>query len=67
MRTGQLHVLIVNVAVGVDVIAEVGVIGDFAQVSLDIVNKAVTGVASIHLTLAKRAGTERWRGRTDRI
>ena len=43
MRTGQLHVLIVNVAVGVDVIAEVGVIGDLAQVSLDIVNKAVTG------------------------
>jgi len=66
MRTGQLHVLIVNV-VGVDVIAEVGVSGDFAQVSLDIVNKAVTGVASIHLALAKRAGTERWRGRADRI
>ena len=67
MRTRQLHVLIVNEVVGVDVIAEVGVIGDFAQVSLEIANKALTGVASVHLTSAKRAGTERWRGRTDRI
>ena len=62
MRTRQLHVLIVNEVVGVDVIAEVGVIGDFAQVSLEIANKALTGVASVHLTSAKRAGAERWRG-----
>ena len=58
----RLHVLVVDPAIGVDVVAEVGVIGDFAQVSLEIANKALTGVASVHLTSAKRAGTERWRG-----
>ena len=44
MRTRQLHVLIVDVAVGVDVIAEVTVIGDLTQLSLNVTYVAISDV-----------------------
>ena len=42
MRPCRLHVLIVDPAVGVDVVAEVRRIGPFTQMSLDAANIAVT-------------------------
>lgn len=42
MSARRLHVLVVNAAVGVDVVAEVARIGDLAQVSLDFGDIAVT-------------------------
>ena len=50
MSPRRLHILVVDPAVGVDVVAEVGVIGDFAQVSLDVADIAVTDVSvAVHI------------------
>ena len=50
MRSGQLHILIVNAAVGVDVIAEVGLVGDFTQVSLNVTDVAISDVTiAVHV------------------
>ena len=50
MSARRLHVLVVNAAVGVDVVAEVGRVGDFAQVSLDVADIAVTDVSvAVHV------------------
>src|SRR5205809_3232676 len=57
LRTGlasvsprRLHVLVVDPAVGVDVVAKVDLIGDFAQVSLDVADIAVPDVSvAIHV------------------
>ena len=46
----RLHVLVVDPAVGVDVVAEVGLIGDLAQVALDVADIAVTDVSvAVHV------------------
>ena len=51
MCSGQLDILIVDVAVGVDVIAEVGLIGDLAQVSLNVTDVAIANVTiAVHVT-----------------
>ena len=62
MCSGQLHVLIVNAAVGVDVIAEVGVIGDFTQVSLNVTDVANTDV-TIAVDVADQETHRRFGGR----
>ena len=50
MSARRLHVLVVDPAVGVDVVAEVGLIGDFAPVSLDVADIAVTDVSvAVHV------------------
>ena len=50
MYSRRLHVLVVNAAVGVDVFAEVGLIGDFAQVSLDVADIAVADMSvAVHI------------------
>ena len=50
MSPCRLHVLIVDPAVGVDVVAEVRRIGSFTQVSLDVADIAVTDVSvAIHI------------------
>ena len=50
MSARRLHVLVVDPAVRVDVVAEVGFIGDFTQVSLDVADIAVTDVSvTVHV------------------
>ena len=50
MSARRLHVLVVDPAVGVDVVAEVGRVGDFTQVSLDVADIAVTDVTvAVHV------------------
>ena len=50
MSPRRLHVLVVDPAVGVDVVAEVALIGDFAQVSLDVTDIAVTDMSvAVHV------------------
>ena len=50
MCARRLHILVVDPAVGVDVVAEVGLIGDFAQVSLDVADIAVPDVSvTVHV------------------
>ena len=53
MRPRRLHVLIVDPAVGVDVVAEVRRIGPFTQMSLDVANIAVTDpTVAVHVALS---------------
>ena len=69
MRARRLHVLVVDPPVGVDVVAEVGLIGDFTQVSLDVADIAVTDVSvAVHVADQEAsAGLGRGQGVTQSV